>query len=110
MTGTRSRGPMPESVQQRWQQSLAAVDRDLAEQHFAQCAAAADEDSFSGFLRRCIHRGGRSITVLARSAGVEPGRLTQFLRGEGELQTGEIDQLLASLGVELIGSGRASGQ
>jgi hypothetical protein len=99
---------MPETIRRRWETSLTAVDRELIEAHFEQCAAAAGEDSFSGFLRRCIHRSGRPVTALGHVTGIDPQKLAQFLRGMGELQSREIDGLVSALDVELLGSSRAA--
>ncbi len=89
-----------------WEQSAAEVDRVQIELTLAKSAAAAAEDSFSGFVRRCVRQGGRPVSLLADEAHVDLQRLAHFLQGEGSLDTTEIDRLLSTLGVEVLASGR----
>jgi hypothetical protein len=104
MNETKSRGPMPPDIRKRWEESLAAISRDEAEASFAKTRVAAAEDTFSGFVRRCVHRGGKPITTLVDEAKIDQRRLAVFIHGEGPLDSPEIDRLLNVLGVELVGS------
>lgn len=104
MSPIESRGPMPPDVKARWEKSLAAIDPKAVDQQFAKAEAAAAEESFSGFLRRCIHQSGKTLTILVSESHVDRERLALFLRGEGLLDTAEIDRLLVVLAVELTPS------
>jgi hypothetical protein len=63
---------------------------------------AADEDTFSGELRRRIHRGGVPITEIIRRSGIDPIDLDEFLTGERTLPSSDIDQLVEVLGCKLV--------
>lgn len=101
MSPIQSRGPMPPDVKARWEQSLAAVDSQSVSDRFAIAEAAAAEENFSGFLRRSIHQSGKTISLLVSEANVDRERLASFLRGEGLLDSAEIDRLLTVLAIEL---------
>ncbi len=104
MSSIESRGPMPPDVKARWEKSLAAVDPQSINAQLAKTEAAAAEENFSGFLRRCVHQSGKTLTTLVSEAHVDRERLALFLRGEGLLDTAEIDHLLMVLDVELTPS------
>lgn len=99
-----SRGPMPPDIRARWEASLRQVNPAEMDEIFAQSTAAAEEQSFSGFVRRCVHRQAQPLSRVAAAASIELERLAKFLRGSGTLDSSEIDRLLKSLGVELVGS------
>ena len=101
MNQIKSRGAMPPDVQKQWEAALAEVDRDEIEANFAKSEAAAAEDTFSGAVRRAIHCGEKALTDLADEAHIDIERLAYFMRGEGPLDTPEIDRLLAALRIEL---------
>ncbi len=90
-----------------WEESRVGIDRTQIEADLAKSAAAAAEDSFSGFVRRCIRHGSRPISLIAEDARVDVQRLAAFLHGEEALDTTEVDRLLATLGVELLACGKA---
>jgi hypothetical protein len=94
---------MPADIRHRWEQSVAAANPSEIDALRAKSAAAAAEDNFSGFVRRCIHRGGRPVSRLADAAGVDLLRLGAFLHGDGLLDSDELDRLLQTLGMELMG-------
>lgn len=104
MSQIESRGPMAPDVKARWEKSLSAVDPQLVNVQFAKAEAAAAEENFSGFLRRCIHQSGKTLTTLVEESHVDRDRLSSFLRGEGLLDTAEIDRLLLVLAVDLTPS------
>ncbi len=104
MSPITSRGPMPPDVQQRWEQALASIDPESVLIDLARATAAAKEPTFSGFLRRCLHRAGRPISSLGVEADISTERLAAFLHGEGVLESDEIDRLLSHLDVEVMGS------
>ena len=104
MIPIESCGPMPPEVKARWEKSLAAVDLQSVTDRFAIVESAAAEDNFSGFLRRCIHQSGKTMSLLVGEANVDRDRLSSFLRGEGLLDSAEIDRLLAALTIELTPS------
>lgn len=104
MSPISSRGPMPPDVLQRWEQALASIDPESILIDLAKATAAAKETTFSGFLRRCLHRAGRPISSLGVEADISTERLAAFLHGEGVLESDEIDRLLSHLDVEVMGS------
>jgi hypothetical protein len=104
MSSVTSRGPMPADLKQRWQNALQALDPAQIEGDFAACEAAAKENSFSGFVRRSVHRTGQPLSILAEQARIESQRLVNFLRAKGTLENDELDRLLDSMGIELLGT------
>lgn len=84
--------------------ALKALDPAQIEGDFAACEAAAREPSFSGFVRRSVHRAGLPLTHVAEQTGISAPRLANFLRGRGSLDNLEIDRLLNVLGIELLGT------
>lgn len=104
MNPIESRGPMPPDVKARWEKSLSAINEQTINTQFEKTEAAAAEENFSGFLRRCIHQSGKTLTTLVGESHVDRERLALFLRGEGLLDTAEIDRLLMVLAVELTPS------
>jgi len=59
---------------------------------------AAEENTFSGELRRAIHASGFHLNYIADRVGTTPIVLDEFLTGEGTLQSDVIDRLVAMLG------------
>lgn len=51
------------------------------------------EDTFSGHLRRAIHRSGRLVRDLAAEAGVSSQVLCEFLEGTRTLRSDVLDRL-----------------
>jgi len=92
---------MPSEVKIRWEKSLAALDPQSVNDRFMIVEAAAVEDNFSGFLRRCIHQSGKTMSLFVTEANVDRERLAAFLRGEGLLDSAEIDRLLSVMTIEL---------
>jgi plasmid maintenance system antidote protein VapI len=64
--------------------------------------AAQNEDTFSGELRRRIHRGGMPITQIAKRSGISLTELDEFITGERTLSSSVIDQLVEILGCKLV--------
>jgi hypothetical protein len=64
--------------------------------------AAEEEDTFSGELRRRIHRGGIPITQIAKRSGISLTELDEFLTAERTLPSSVIDQLVEILGCKLV--------
>jgi hypothetical protein len=62
---------------------------------------AAEENTFSGELRRAIHASGFHLNYVAERVGTTPIVLDEFLTGEGMLQSDLIDRLTALLGCTL---------
>ena len=108
MSHIKSRGPMPPDLEQLWETQLASIDRAEVEASFAKIDAAAAEHNFSGFVRRCVHRGGKPLSFLAEEVHVDVQRLGRFMRAEGELEAGEIGRILTAVGVELVETGRVA--
>jgi transcriptional regulator with XRE-family HTH domain len=63
---------------------------------------AAEENSFSGALRRAIHKHDLSLTQIARQGGLSVEELDLFLTGERELPSSVIDRLVNVLGCKLV--------
>lgn len=97
----------PPAIESLWRQTVAGVDRDEIETTIAKSDAAAAEDSFSGFVRRCVRGHGKPVSLIATDSGVDVQRLARFLHGEGVLDTSEVDRLLAALNVEILASSEA---
>lgn len=89
--------------QARLEQSRAQVEEELPQliERHRLAKAAAEQDTFSGELRRRIHEGDFSITELARRCGIDPVQLDQFLTGEGTLQSDVIGRLVNVLRLTL---------
>lgn len=69
---------------------------------------AAEENTFSGELRRAIHRGDRDLISLAELAGTTPVHLSEFLAGDRTLRSDVLDRLVLVLGAKLVASGTNS--
>ena len=63
---------------------------------------AQEEDTFSGELRRRIHKSDVPITEIARQCGTGLTELDEFLTGERTLPSSVIDQLVEILGCKLV--------
>lgn len=62
---------------------------------------AAEENSFSGELRRAIHASGLNLPHIADRVGTTPIVLDEFLTGERTLRSDIIDRVAALLGCVL---------
>ncbi len=71
---------------------------------------AAEEDTFSGALRRAIHRHDLSLTQIAPQCGISVEDLDEFLTGERTLGSDIIDRLAALLGCTLCQKETQDGQ
>jgi hypothetical protein len=69
---------------------------------------AAEEETFSGELRRAIHNGDRDLIALAEIAGTTPIHLSEFLAGDRTLRSDVLDRLVMALGAKLVVSERES--
>lgn len=96
----------PENAQ-RLQDLAAAVDAERPEinARLDRLRAAAEEDSFSGELRRAIHAFPRThhqfLPALLEQTGISQSELRMFLLGEGALSSYAIDRLVAVLKLHL---------
>ncbi len=70
---------------------------------------AAEENTFSGELRRAIHASGFHLNYIAERVGTTPIVLDEFLTGEGTLQSDAIDRLAALLGYKLVNTDEGNG-
>ncbi len=108
----------PELLEQlRRERALIAEELgELSERHGRMLEAKAEE-TFSGHLRRAIHRSGRLVREIAADAGVPSQVLCEFLEGERTLRSDVLDRLAqavhATISVEPhraghvpVGSGR----
>lgn len=64
--------------------------------------SATEEDTFSGALRRAIHKHDLSLTQIAGQCGLSVEELDMFLTGERELPSSVIDRLVDVLGCKLV--------
>jgi hypothetical protein len=69
---------------------------------------AAEENTFSGELRRAIHGSDRDLVSLAELAGTTPVHLSEFLAGDRTLRSDVLDRLVSALGARLVVSGSDS--
>src|SRR5262245_57128368 len=65
---------------------------------------AREEKTFSGALRRAIHRFPRSQKQIAEAAGIDWHELSDFLTGEQTLPSDAIDRLVRVLKLKLPSS------
>ena len=63
---------------------------------------AAEENTFSGELRRVIHAGERDLISLAELVGTTPIDLSEFLAGDRTLRSDMLDRLVSVLGARFI--------
>ena len=63
---------------------------------------AAEENTFSGELRRAIHSGERDLIALAQIVGIPPDQLSEFLAGDRTLRSDVLDRLVAAVGARLV--------
>jgi hypothetical protein len=64
--------------------------------------AAAEEDTFSGALRRAVHKHELSLTQIAGQCGISGDELDDFLTGERDVALSVIDRLVEVLGCKLV--------
>lgn len=69
-----------------------------------QMREAAEENTFSGDLRRAIHGGERDLISLAQVVGITPIQLSEFLTGQRTLRSDVLDRLVAAVGGRLMPS------
>lgn len=81
-------------------------DRSVIEQELGSLAAqnerlvaAASEDTLCGHLRRAVHASRRSLSAIARDAGIAPDALSDFLEGTQGLPSESLDRLAHAAGV-----------
>lgn len=72
--------------------------------------SAAEEDTFSGALRRAIHKHDLSLTQIADQCGIGVEDLDEFLTGERTLRSDMIDRIAALLGCTLCQKESPNGQ
>lgn len=65
---------------------IAAEFPELTERHVRMMEAQA-EDTFSGHLRRAVHRSGRLVREVAADAGISSQTLCEFLEGTRTLRS-----------------------
>jgi plasmid maintenance system antidote protein VapI len=58
--------------------------------------------SLSEELRQAIRDDGRTLTELARHCGVDPPRLSRFVRGQRLLTLPAVDAIARELGARLV--------
>ena len=110
MTDPSRRGLAPEHLARLEQarKKIAAELPDLVARE-RRMREAAEENTFSGQLRRAIHGGDRDLISLAELAGTTPVHLSEFLAGDRTLRSDVLDRLVSALGARLVVSGSESG-
>lgn len=73
---------------------------DLAQRHDRMAEAQA-EDTFSGHLRRAVHRSGRLVREIAADAGISSQTLCDFLEGTRTLRSDVLDRLAQAVGADI---------
>jgi hypothetical protein len=77
---------------QRERALIAGEMEELRERH-DRMVEAKGEDTFSGHLRRAIHRSGRLVRDIAAEAGVPSQAVCEFLEGTRTLRSDVLDRL-----------------
>jgi hypothetical protein len=110
MTNPSRRGLTPDHLARLEQarEQIAAELPDLVARE-RRMREAAEENTFSGELRRAIHGGDRDLISLAELAGTTPVHLSEFLAGDRTLRSDVLDRLVSVLGAKLVVSGSESG-
>jgi len=84
----------PELLEQlRRERALIAAELDELGERHEQMVEAKAEETFSGHLRRAIHRSGRLVREIAADAGVSSQTLCDFLEGTRTLRSDVLDRL-----------------
>lgn len=104
-------GEMTPSQRDRFERIAAAAEsaegRAASDEHFRLARGAAEEESFSGELRRAIHGNERTPAIL-RSAGVGGESFRNFMMRKGTLPSDAIDRLCEAYGLHLQVVGSAA--
>jgi transcriptional regulator with XRE-family HTH domain len=79
--------------QLRRERTLIAEELPELGQRHDRMVEAQGEDTFSGHLRRALHRSGRLVRDLAAEAGVSSQVLCEFLEGTRTLRSDVLDRL-----------------
>ena len=86
---------------QRDRAQIASELPELAERH-ERMIEAKEENTFSGHLRRAVHRSGRLVREIAAEAGISPQVLCEFLEGNRTLRSDVLDRLAQSVRATII--------
>ena len=73
---------------------------ELTERHDRMVKAQA-EDTFTGHLRRAVHRSGRLVREIAADAGIPSEMLCEFLEGTRTLRSDVLDRLAQAVGATI---------
>jgi DNA-binding phage protein len=92
----------PEQLEQLRRDRAAIADElpDLVERHDRMVEAGA-EDTFSGHLRRAVHRSGRLAREIAADAGISSQVLCEFLEGTQTLRSDVLDRVAQAVGAAI---------
>lgn len=110
MTNPSRRGLAPDQLA-RLDEARKKIDAELPKlvARERRMREAAEENTFSGELRRAIHGGDRDLISLAELAGTTPVHLSEFLTGDRTLRSDVLDRLVSALGARLVVSDSDSG-
>jgi hypothetical protein len=67
-------------------------------------------ESVSQSLRRAIAESGQTLMEIEAKTGVDPGRLSRFIRGERTLTLTALDALAKHFGLNLVHKGKRHGR
>lgn len=89
---------------EHWKKSrdAAIAEKDEVIADFRLMRLAASEESFTGRLRRAIHKAPMLLPDLCERAGIGVSSIGGFLRGEEDLDSATIDRLVTVLGWSAI--------
>jgi hypothetical protein len=85
------------AAEEEMPEMLAALDR---------VAEAAQEQTFSGWLRREVPKCRKSLPDIMDNAQISKHDFLNFLEGTSELTSSQIDRLVASMGLTLTSTKR----
>jgi hypothetical protein len=86
-----------------WRAAAEAAEshKEQIAEDYRKLVKAAEEEGFSGWLRRAIGRAGRPIRKIAADANIDFRLLHEFRMGDATLPSDAIDRIIAALGLAL---------
>lgn len=103
--GKRIRGAFTPEQRERWMTLVAEAEspeaRAASDEYFRLAKEAAEDDSFSGELRRAIHSHPQA-PLLMRKSGIRGDVLREFMMGTGTLSSDAIDLLWQAFGLHVL--------
>jgi hypothetical protein len=99
-----SRENVPSEVLEQLQRDRARIADELPEleERHSRITEAKAENTFSGHLRKAIHRSGRLVREIASDAGISSQVLCDFLEGTRTLRSDVLDRLAQAVGAMIV--------